>query len=234
MSVPRGTSDAKPLILRKELVQALCLGLKLQTRQILTARNTRVIHGDFARVKLETARRVRHGELRAQILSETHQKRLASLVCAYQPGQVFWVKVGRFGSRAASRDMLRLMSVDVTRLQDISEAQAQDEGMVIFNYLPLMEGKTLPSKFWDTADYWLDTLIRIKRKMTPAQRAKLEQREDMSLLAAGRLSPSARLAFSVLWDLLHGPGAWMRNDWVWSMRVEYWAGNIDRYLEGNS
>ena len=43
-------------------------------------------------------------------------------------------------------------------------------------------------------------------------------------VAAHQYAPTARAAFSVIWDSDHGPGAWERNEWVWLVRVERVAG----------
>lgn len=38
-----------------------------------------------------------------------------------------------------------------------------------------------------------------------------------SIAGASLNAPTAREVFGTLWDSIHGPGAWERNDWVWAI-----------------
>lgn len=44
--------------------------------------------------------------------------------------------------------------------------------------------------------------------------------EGIARFESSPLAPEPKAAFAVLWDTVHGPGAWERNDWVWAVEFE--------------
>ncbi|AZF00355.1 Phage protein [Pseudomonas orientalis] len=81
--------------------------------------------------------------------------------------------------RAACRILLEISDVRVERLQDISEDQAQAEGVRLMR---------------DGSDTWVS-------------------REGSGNLVTPW--PTAKEAFSDLWNSINGPHAWVANPWVW-------------------
>ena len=83
--------------------------------------------------------------------------------------------------RAACRILLEITDVRVERLQDISEDQAQAEGVRLMR---------------DGSDTWVS-------------------REGPGNLVTPW--PTAKEAFSDLWNSINGPHAWAANPWVWAV-----------------
>ena len=135
-TVPRETLSGpkvRPILFRKFLTEASSLARKTATRRVLIEANSRVHPGTFAGVHWESGR-VRanqpQAELRAQCRFDSGRVRVVSIFSDVRPGDVFWVKTGRFGSRKASKLTLEVKRVRVARLQDMTEAEAEAEGVV--------------------------------------------------------------------------------------------------------
>jgi hypothetical protein len=91
--------------------------------------------------------------------------------------------------RWASRITLEITEVRVQRLQEISEEDAKAEGV----------GQAFLTK----GLYW------------QGGTALIDQRNptfNPSVAIAG-----SRAAFAMLWESIHGPGAWKANPWVWAL-----------------
>lgn len=131
--VSRGTTSrrVRPILFRKYLVEANSRGVKDMTRRILTAKNSIVTPGTFEGLNLETGRvrlNAPQAELRAQCTFESGRVRVVSVLSAVRRGDLFWVKGGRFGSRAASTQTLEVRSVRVARAQDMTDEEIWREG----------------------------------------------------------------------------------------------------------
>lgn len=122
-----------PLMFRKYLREAIACGRKTVTRRLLTEQNTHVQPGTFAGVHWETGRvrtqNLFRAELRAQCKFDSGRVRVVSIYPAVQPGDVFYAKAGRYGSRKASDVTIEVRRVRITRLQDMTEAEAIAEGV---------------------------------------------------------------------------------------------------------
>lgn len=90
--------------------------------------------------------------------------------------------------RWASRITLTITNVRVERVQDISDADVVAEGT--FD-APVNE----------------DSVVRIRT--VQQYRGKPELCNDRAF--------ASRARFMVLWDSIHGTGAWDRNDWIWAL-----------------
>lgn len=139
--VSRGTKVA-PLLFRAAMREANAEGAKDTTRRIVAEGNSLMRYGTFAGLDLEDARAVRDDgpphlaapctyprtQFRAGVEGET-QRRIVEVRPKVQVGDLFWDKMGRFGSRAASRMTLEVVGVDVGRVQDMTDADALREGV---------------------------------------------------------------------------------------------------------
>lgn len=140
MSVSRETLSARPavrpILFRKYLREANASGRKSATRRVLTKDNCEVQPGTFEGVFFETGRakpnRPGRAELRAQCKFESGRVRVVSIFSQVRTGDLFYVKTGRFGSRKASEQTLEVRRVRVARLQDMTEAEAIEEGVPLF------------------------------------------------------------------------------------------------------
>ena len=99
--------------------------------------------------------------------------------------------------RAQSRLSLTLLRVQMQRLHDISEQDAQASGPY----------------------QWMDDVVR----MHPNVEQKLKGRwAAASRELSGQLIPTYRGLFTMMWDALDGGRGetWARNPWVWAMAVD--------------
>lgn len=124
----------RPILFRKYLREAIGTGQKTSTRRLLVEDNTLVHPGTFAGVHWESGR-VRpnqpQAELRVQCKFESGRVRVVSVFSKVRPGDVFYAKAGRYGSRAASVVTLDVKRVRIARLQDMTEADALAEGVAL-------------------------------------------------------------------------------------------------------
>lgn len=122
-------------------------GAKNQTRRIVAASNSILSHGTFDGLDLEAARAERSesgaSQLRAVLaapctyprtqfragVTDATQRRIVEVVPRVQAGDIFWEKIGRFGSRAASQATYEVLRVDVRRVQDMTDGEAMQEGV---------------------------------------------------------------------------------------------------------
>ena len=101
----------------------------------------------------------------------------------------------RFMFKWAARTWMEITDVRVQQVQDISEADAIAEGI---------EGD--PESGWK--NYLWHGEPRIPQKLI----AGWDWQWSTYCEPIG--------SFSSLWELIHGPGAWERNDWVWAISFE--------------
>lgn len=127
------TITVKPLRFNPQMIEALEDGRKKATRRILTAGNSIVTPGKFENLLLETGRAKHEGGrnfLRARCRFAAGE-RTVSIESRVQPCDLFWVRRGqRGGTRAASTLTLDFWNVEVSRLQDMSEQDAIEEGIM--------------------------------------------------------------------------------------------------------
>jgi len=135
-SVSRGT--VRPMLFRREMRAANLQGIKRCTRRIVAANNSAVQPGAFAGLDLETgrARPLLHPELRARCTFESGRVRVVTVTPVVKVGDLFWEKTGRFGSRALSKMTLEVRAVGVGRVQDMSEHDAEEEGVDLVELPP--------------------------------------------------------------------------------------------------
>lgn len=124
---------AYPLTFRPDMLRALRAGAKTETRRLVKSSNTRVLPGTFECAELGTARvRIsRHGtltEIRARCKLPSGY-RVVTAGPKVQPGDMFWTRKGRGARRSASRLTLLVTEVHARRLQDMSDEDADAEGV---------------------------------------------------------------------------------------------------------
>lgn len=117
------------MLFRSYLQQANGAGDKDTTRRLIRRGNCEVEPGTFDGLKLETGRGGRPGEMRAQCVFEGDRVRVVSVRSIVRPGDLFWVKTGRFGKKADSRQTLEVLSVTAARVQDMNDDDAKREGI---------------------------------------------------------------------------------------------------------
>ena len=108
----------------------------------------------------------------------------------WEPGQspCRW-RSSRFMPRWASRITLEITGVRVERLQDISEDDAEAEGI---------EGINQPTGGDDYQDYWRNYGLTEK------------QADGWPWFTGDRIA-----SYKSLWESINGPGSWDVNPWVW-------------------
>lgn len=113
-------------------VESIELGRKGATRRIVKAGNSIVTPGSFKNLRLATGRAKNIDDenvLRARCAFESGE-RAVSIRSKIKAGDLLWVRKGWHGAtRAASTLTLEIWSVEVSRLQDLTEQDAIDEGV---------------------------------------------------------------------------------------------------------
>lgn len=157
--VPRETTEfsVRPLLFRADMREATAKKVKRATRRIVTANNSKVQPGKFDGLDLDSgrARTADPPELRARCQFESGDVRVVSVTPVVKKGDLFWVKASRFASRAASNLTVGVLSVGVCRVQDMTDADAIEEGVELVK-LPkkLEQSKPTPRErfawLWDS------------------------------------------------------------------------------------
>jgi hypothetical protein len=98
----------------------------------------------------------------------------------------------------ASRLTLEITSIRVERLNDISEEDAEAEGVTSRKI----------SRPWGLENGWSADWSRVGQPNKYAANGKTIAEEDIGLA-------TARHAFCNLWESINGPGSWDANPWVW-------------------
>lgn len=116
-----------------QMIEALEAGTKRSTRRVVTAGNSIVSPGQFENILLETGRRKSEGGenlIRARCRF-TAGERVVSIRSKIEPADLMWVRRGqRGGTRVASTLTLEVWAVEASRLQDMTEQDALDEGII--------------------------------------------------------------------------------------------------------
>lgn len=152
--VPRGTLSTaptvRPLLFRKEMRLAIEQGIKRVTRRTLAAGNCVVSPGDFKGLRLDTgrARQSMRPYLRAQCEFDSGRVRVVSVLPAVEPGDLFYVKANRYTSRAKSTLTLKVTAVCLSRLQDMTNEDAELEGVAVLD-LPTLAPRDAFALLWD-------------------------------------------------------------------------------------
>lgn len=130
-NVSRGT--VRQLLFRKYLREANAQGLKDTTRRLIGAGNCELPNGGcFDNLDLESARGAEFGTIiRARYVFESGRVRVVSVLPTVRKGDLFWVKDGRFGARAASSQTLEVIAVRARRVQDMTDDDAEHEGVAL-------------------------------------------------------------------------------------------------------
>lgn len=143
MNVPRGTSW--PSVLRASpravfrvtmlpyQLRALAAGGKSQHRIPVSAENSTVHPGKFSGLDLSSGRARQYElpnipELRARCTFESGNRRAVTIRPKFIPGDLLWVYDPKGKKRGASKFTLEVASVGISRVQDLSNADARAEG----------------------------------------------------------------------------------------------------------
>ena len=82
---------------------------------------------------------------------------------------------------------------------------------------------------WASRLTLLVTDVRVQRLQDISEEDAIAEGVNLAR-ADGRLDPTSRLAFSNLWDSIHGPGAWDANPWVSAVTFTVHHCNIDQMV----
>lgn len=126
------TDDAptvRPLLAKKDEIAGFAAGVKRTFRVPVTHENSTVTPGHFRGLDLETGRRRLNPtpELRVRCSFPTAQARAVTVKPKVKVGDLFWVRSGK-QRREQSTLTLRVIEVDVARLQDMTVEEAIEEG----------------------------------------------------------------------------------------------------------
>ena len=220
MSTAVATADApvreRPILFSPPMVRALLAGTKTQTRRVVKPQPREGEH-------IDTCPWVASGWSLWGPLGSSSACRCSEVRCPY----------GDIGDRLWVRETWAIppwsdLATDVAFRADLGpddEREARAVQRIVRRIEnPWRSPIHLPRRF---ARILLElTSIRVERVQDISEEdAKAEGVTPVTLTtesltwpggaAAGGGGCSARESFAGLWDSLHGPGAWERNDWVW-------------------
>lgn len=154
-----------PILFRRDMTEATLQRIKQATRRIVSAKNSHVQPGTFDGLDLDTGRARRPAitttgkrqgppavELRAQCKFESGLVRSVTVTSKTKAGDLLWVKPGRFGARRASTLTLEVTRVGLCRLQDMTDADAIEEGVELVRVPAKLSAATPRERFawlWD-------------------------------------------------------------------------------------
>lgn len=209
-NVPRGTRFLG-MRFNEPMHQALELGLKSQTRRIITAGNSQLARGaDFERLDLSTGRPTGSSPvscLQARMMMSGGERRTVRVSPRLMANAVVWGRRGQSGAAAKRENakvFLRVMTVAPCRLNDISDPDALAEGILIFS--PPEDRQTaerLPAVY----DFLLGAVGKTRARAWRAGPVHAE--------VSTWGYPRPRDCFALMWEWLSGPGSWEKNPWVW-------------------
>lgn len=119
--------------------------------------------------------------------------------------------------RWASRLTLTVTDVRVQRLQEISEADAVAEGCEAYRF---------PGPWWQGYRDMGDGDLLHQQVIGDAPPDWMIEPHRMR--DSTHLNRSAVNSFTILWNSLHGPGAWAANPWIVALTFTVQHGNIDQ------
>lgn len=246
----------RPIIFSRPMVRALLDGRKTQTRRVLKPQPPLAAHHEPVRFETRNADKS-YWVWMCCTDRPSYQFATGNRMAPYIPGQLLWVRetwtlgadqenddgfviyrtdglpyfpIGKWRSpiympRWASRLTLEITDVRVQRVQDISEEDARAEGVYY-------QGPTAEDLAWYESYCAEHSIDSKKDPMTGVWRVpgvrqgwgdtKVERGQDT-------WSPTAVFGFRLLWDSIHGPGAWDRNDWVAALTFTVHKCNIDDF-----
>lgn len=213
----------KPILFSGPMVRAILDGRKTQTRRLGNIQDANFTELGVSYIGHSTKGTVAQATYRA--FPNGGGARWAICECPYGvPGDFLWVRetwqrcTGCYGSpgfvyradcdhvpahkwkpsifmpKNAARIWLRVTDVRCERVQDISEEGARAEGC---------EQWTQTAQ--DIADMQISDASPIEKALATA-------------LGPGTMP--AKMEFRILWEEIHGPAAWERNEWVWVIHFD--------------
>ena len=204
------------LLLRPEMARAYALGLKTQTRRLITRLRGIGSITDFGPSTMPTDHASGYFSTfdwefrdKRKLWHDVDTDRLLEM-CPY----------------GGPDDRLRLLTTwAVSQVwNDLKPKELPDEAIIWsyfdvknpekpIGYGKLRQGRFLPKRFRHFMPAPLITDMRVERVQDISEEDA--QRE-------GVIAPSlfCRQLFGGLWDTIHGPGAWENNDWVWVPEFE--------------
>jgi hypothetical protein len=228
MTLPKKPQAKTFVTIPAEMLPPLLEGYKNEHRLTVAATNSHAMAGTFEGLRLEGATeeddrwqagRAQGIRCRCEI---GDQVRTVRVYCRVHAGGLLWVREGtdpKRQSRRTSRLTLGVHWIKAQRLQSIQDHEAIAEGVC---HIGIRENPVAAwrgdSRALLAHDWLANQLPRAARKQYLASNRFRE--------IALRGCPSPRDAFAVLWDLLHGYGAWERNPWVWVLGFRTYTGNI--------
>lgn len=197
----------QPMRFAPSLIRALEEDRKGATRRIVTSANSLVQPGKFENLRLETGRAsfVNGRSVIKARCGFPAGERAVTVESRIKPFDLLWVRRGQQGgTRVASSMTLEVWAVEVSRLQDMTEQDAIDEG--VWHPDPAQFPEAQPEA---CSMLWYPCAEKGKAHISP------------------------RLAFRDLWTSLNGRGrnGWDANPWVWTYRFTVHRMNVDQLLE---
>lgn len=199
------------------MYQAIETSLKTQTRRPITPTNCSLTRGTLGQVDFSSGRPDQLqpvSSLRCRLETAAGDRRSTVIIPRIRASQLLWCRrgqTGMFAKRSSAQFLLRVDSVAPVRLNDISEADALAEGVLIF-CPPELRADDHPVPLKGAYRFQLEQLGRIQRQRWAGNMIHRE--------VEARGTPTARDCFALLWESINGPGSWALNPWVWCYRFE--------------
>jgi hypothetical protein len=210
-----------PLDMTPGNVALLLKGMKWQTRRLRNPRSTKPPAQPGDSIWIRERHRLRIGNAFSRliiceyvdrrtkrvVLTETEWKHLTA-----RTKPIGGFTAPRFMFKSCARLRLRLESLRLERLHEITDLGALAEGIDINR--PLQSLANICAQFPK-----LDVFTALQHESLAGSYARVPYSVTNS--ESGKIcSVTPRTVYAMLWEALHGPGSWAKNPWVWVYTLE--------------
>ena len=242
----------KPIVMSAPMVRALLAGRKSQTRRVMKLPTKGIyVHPKMGGWEATTVggggcfTLGKSGERVPvpEVVAIWHQTTGRCIVAPYQIGRRLWVREAvRADELDDGRDGVRYLADDAWRIIE-NTPEAGDRWSDLYHYYHYGRGRGTGQKNgrvvspihmprWASRITLTVTSVRVERLQDISANdcyAEGCARPDWSQCLGSEVTiqDNARGEYRLLWDTIHGPGAWALNPWVCAIGFEVDARNID-------
>lgn len=205
----------RPIIFSAPMARAIRDGRKTQTRRIVKPQPLRNPNG-FGLEWHGGRALLRAGYGGGYVHSDMESVERAMLACCPYgvPGDRLWVRESGWERPARTKKMLR-QGADTWHLYYYDADGLSDQDRADFKAWGFVRRRLIHMPRWASRISLEIEAVRVQRLQDISEYDAIA--EGVSGWAKDERCETARDGFRVLWESIHGPGAWGANPWVWAI-----------------